>query len=236
MGLAKAIAMPAIDRKSVLKKIRQSVIVPVFGHPDPEVCREIVRACYEGGLRVVEFVHRGPQSAENYIALRHYAQRELPELYIGIGSVKDAETAALYMSYSADFVVSPLVDADMGALCKAQRVLWIPGASTPTEIARAEKAGAEWVKLFPAEALSPAFARAVRALFPGLRFMAADGLEASAGTLLPWLEAGVSAIGLGGGLVGTEMIRTRDFVTLKNNCQKLLKVTRRWRQDQGPER
>lgn len=222
--------MPSPEPKKVLKRIRQSGLMPVFFHEDPEICKQVAKACYEGGLRVLEFMNGGARAQENYIMLRKYAQRYLPELYLGIGTVKDLGTAQTFIQYNADFIVSPVIDSDTGALCKDKKVLWIPGCSTPTEIAVAEKCGATLIKLFPGEALGTTYLKAIIPSFPGLQFIPAGGVEPTATTIINWLSAGVPAVNMDDRLITPERIEQHDFAGLKDHIMKLMLNIKKWRQ------
>jgi 2-dehydro-3-deoxyphosphogluconate aldolase/(4S)-4-hydroxy-2-oxoglutarate aldolase len=222
--------MPSPERKAVLKRIIQSGIVPVFYHDDPEICKNVVKACYEAGIRVFEFAGIGSRSQEIYNMLGKLIQRDLPEMYFGIGNITDAEMAEAYANYNVDFIVCPTVDAEVGALCKEKKILWIPGCSTPSEIAQAKKSGASFIKLFPGEVLGPSFIRSVREIFPELRFMPTGGVEPSAASIIPWMEAGATAVNLGSRLITPEMLALNDFTYLKAHLKKLLKTIRQWRQ------
>lgn len=224
--------MPSPDPKRVLKKIRQSGIMPVFFHEDPEVCKRVAKACYEGGLRVFEFTNGGARAEENYLVLRKYAQRYLPELYLGIGAVKNSGTVSTFMRYNPDFIVSPVIDSDMGKVCREGKVLWIPGCSSPTEIAMAERCGATLIKLFPGEILGTNYLRAIRPSFPDLQFIPAGGVEPTATTVLNWLSVGAPAVNMDDRLMTAEIIENNDFTRLKDQVQKLSSTIKKWRSQQ----
>lgn len=226
--------MSSPEPKRVLKRIRQSGIIPVFYHEDPEICKKVARACYEGGLRVFEFTNGGSRAQENYLMLRKYAQRYLPELYLGIGTIKNSGIAAAYIRFNADFIVSPLVDPDMGKLCKEGKVLWIPGCSTPTEIDRAERCGASLIKLFPGEVLGIQYLKAILPSFPGLQFIPAGGVEPSASAVLSWLAAGAPAVNMDSRLLTAEIIEKDEFSSLRERIERLLLSIKKWRQQNRP--
>jgi 2-dehydro-3-deoxyphosphogluconate aldolase/(4S)-4-hydroxy-2-oxoglutarate aldolase len=221
--------MSSPEPKRVLKTIRRSGIIPVFYHEDPEVCKKVTKACYEGGLRVFEFANGGARAQENYIMLRKYAQRHLPELYLGIGTIKDPGTAGTFIRFNADFIVSPVIDSDIGKLCREGKVLWIPGCSTPTEIAIAERCGASLIKLFPGEVLGTHYLKAILPAFPGLQFIPAGGVEPTATTILNWLAAGAPAVNMDDRLMSREIIEQNDFNRLKEQVQSLSLTIKKWR-------
>lgn len=222
--------MPAPDPKAVLQKILDTAIIPVFYHDDPETCKSVIKACYEGGIRVFEFTNRGSRAQENYILLKKYVQRHLPDMFLGIGTIKDVSAAGSFMGYNADFIVCPLTDPAIGAACREQNVLWIPGCMTPTEIGQAEKAGAPLVKLFPGDLLQPAFIKAVRPLFPAMHFMPTGGVEPTEDSMTQWLKAGVAAMGMGSKLITADMLASKNYAALKEKAQNACKILTACRQ------
>lgn len=222
--------MTAPEPKHVLKKIRQSGIVPVFYHEDPEICTGVAHACYDGGIRVFEFTNSGARAQEMYVMLKKYVQRHLPEMYLGIGAIRNQGQARTFINFNADFVVCPVMDPETADICKSAGVLWIPGCATPTEVSLAEKNGSIFVKLFPGELMSPLFLKNIIPLFPNLQFMPSDGVEPSAAAMIPWLEAGASAMGMGTKMITSEMLAIRDFTYLRERIKRLLKTIRQWRQ------
>jgi 2-dehydro-3-deoxyphosphogluconate aldolase/(4S)-4-hydroxy-2-oxoglutarate aldolase len=222
--------MPSPEPKQVLKKIRQSGIIPVFYHEDPEICTGVIQACYEGGLRVFEFTNGGPRAEEMYIMLKKQAQRLFPEMYLGAGAIMDAGAAQTYIRYNTDFIVCPVTDPETAAACRQAGVLWIPGCATPTEVSLAAKHSGKFIKLFPGDLISPLFLKSIRPYFPLLQFMPSDGIEPSATAIIPWLEAGASALSMGSKMITPEMLAIRDFSFLKERVKRLVKTIRQWRQ------
>jgi 2-dehydro-3-deoxyphosphogluconate aldolase/(4S)-4-hydroxy-2-oxoglutarate aldolase len=222
--------MPSPEAKNVLKKIRQSGIVPVFYHEDPEICKNVLKACYEGGIRVFQFTNEGARAQETYLMLKKYVQSYLPEMYVGIGGIKDAQTAEVFINYNADFVVCSTIDPAVGDICRDRKVLWIPGCYTPTEIALAERTGATLLQLLPGEMLGAGFVKAVRPMFPAMQFIPMGGVEPSASSIIPWLEAGVTAVFMGDKMITPETLALNNYSYLKDHVKKLLKTIRQWRQ------
>lgn len=222
--------MPSPEAKSVLRKIAQSAIVPVFYHEDPEICTGVIQACYEGGLRIFEFTHSGPRAEEMYLMLKKQNERLFPEMYLGAGAVMDAGTASRYIGYNADFIVCPITDPETAACCKEAGTLWIPGCATPTEVSQAKKNGGRLIKLFPGDLISPLFLKSIRPYFPKLQFMPSDGIEPTATAIIPWLESGATALSMGNKMITPEMLSIRDFSFLKERVKRLVKTIRQWRQ------
>ena len=109
--------MAKFDKIAVMKKIGDTGMVPVFYHKDLETCKKVVKACYEGGVRAFEFTNRGDFAQEVFGELVKWADKECPELALGIGSVVDAPTAGLYLQLGANFVVGPLFNPDIAPVC-----------------------------------------------------------------------------------------------------------------------
>jgi 2-dehydro-3-deoxyphosphogluconate aldolase/(4S)-4-hydroxy-2-oxoglutarate aldolase len=228
-SLAKPADMSSPDPKHITKKIGQTPLMPVFYHEDPEICKGVARACYEGGIRTFEFSSLGARGQENYLLLKKYLQSHLPEMYLGAGAVKDSVTAEVFISLNVDFIVSPGINTEIAAVCREKKVLWIPACSTSEEVASAEKEGATVVKLIPGKQIKTTFVKTIKADFPNLRFVPADGIELSASSIIPWLEAGVTAVSLNEEIVSREMLELNDYTFLKEHIKKTLKTIRQWK-------
>lgn len=172
-------------------------VLPVYYHDDAKTCIDVVHACYKGGMRVFEFVNRGVHALDNFKELLGFRQKHAPDLLLGIGTIKNADTAKRYIEAGADFIVSPVVKEAIAEVTLAKDMLWIPGCMTPTEISLAEDLGAPLVKLFPGDTLGPGFLKSIKPLFPDMRFMPTGGVVPEQRSIALWFEAGVSAVGMG---------------------------------------
>ena len=141
--------MAKFDKFQVMAKIAAAPMVPVFYHKDVEVCKNVIKACYEGGVRAFEFTNRGDFAHEVFGELSKWVAKECPELALGIGSVVDAPTAALYLQLGANFVVGPLFNKDIAVVCNRRCVTYCPGCLTPSEIGAAQEVGCDFTKVFP---------------------------------------------------------------------------------------
>ncbi len=200
--------------ETVLSAFESTKVVPVFYHDDPEVCAAVMKACYEGGIRVFEFTNRGEHARQNFSHLRDLKTASMPDMYLGIGTIKNAADAKTFTDLGADFIVSPVIDEATAAYCRSQHIFWVPGCMTPSEIAVAEKNGALLVKLFPGSTLGPGFVKAIKPLFPGLRFMPTGGVEPEQANLQAWFDAGVVCVGLGSNLLPKAAIDKKDWAGL----------------------
>ena len=215
-----------MDISKVLTKIAAHPVIPVYYNDDPAVCLEVLKACYEGGIRVFEFVNRGDKAAENFQFLMDYKKIYLPDLFLGIGTIKNAAQAQQYVNSGADFIVSPIVDAKIADVTLARGKLWIPGCMTPTEIAVAESLGAPLVKLFPGDTLGPGFLKSIKPLFPELKFMPTGGVDVSEESLRSWFDAGVLAVGMGSKLFSAPTDAT-DYAWLSARVAHLFRIVSR---------
>ncbi len=220
--------MAQFQRIQVVQKIIETGLVPLFYHRDFETACNVLTACYNAGIKVFEYTNRGDFAHENFAQLIKYAQTHLPGMILGVGSVVDAATAALYMQSGANFVVSPLLNEDMAKVCNRRKVLWIPGCATVTEISKAEELGAEIVKIFPAKQLGgPAFIKNIKGPCPWTSIMPSGGVEANEENIRSWFEAGAVCVGMGSNLFPDELIKNKKFDELTNNLQLVYQMVQR---------
>lgn len=186
-------------------------LVPLFYHADSETSKQVVQAIYAGGGRVVEFTNRGDFAFEVFTGLAHHVVKTMPDLVLGVGSVLDAPTAAMYIAAGANFVVGPAFNPEVARLCNRRKIAYLPGCGTVSEISTAEEYGVEIVKLFPGEAVGgPGFVKAVLGPLPWARLMPTGGVDATEASIQSWFKAGVCAVGMGSNLV------TKDFLSAGN--------------------
>jgi len=205
-----------MKRMDVVLKIRESGAIPLYYHPDINVCKEVISACYRGGMHIFEFTNRGDLAHELFAELVKWSRRLMPDLVLGVGTVEDPGTCSLYMQLGAKFIVSPLLNEDMARVCNRRKVLWIPGCATASEIGRAEELGAEVVKLFPGPTVGGAkFLKAYLGPCPWSNIMPSGGVSPTAENLREWFEAGAFCVGMGSQLITPEIIAQKDYDTLQ---------------------
>lgn len=215
--------MARFSRIEVAFQMKRQGVIPVFYHADAELCKEILKASYAAGIRVFEFTNRGDFAHEVFGELNRWAARELPELMLGVGSVVDAPTAALYIQLSAAFVVSPLLNEEMAPVCNRRKVLWAPGCGSLSEIGRAEELGAEIVKIFPGSSVGgPEFVRAVKGPCPWSSIMPTGGVEPTEESLRAWFQAGVTCVGMGSNLFPKKLVEARDWAAVTETIKCVL--------------
>uniref|UniRef100_UPI003F9A6A66 hypothetical protein n=1 Tax=Rhodoblastus sp. TaxID=1962975 RepID=UPI003F9A6A66 len=123
----------AVDRMKVLAAMMDQGVIPVFYHPDVEVCAKVIQACANGGAKCIEFTNRGEFAAHVFFEVtRHFAEAD-PNVIMGVGSVVDAPTAGVFIANGAKFVVGPLLNADVAKLCNRRKIPYSPGCGSATE-------------------------------------------------------------------------------------------------------
>jgi 2-dehydro-3-deoxyphosphogluconate aldolase/(4S)-4-hydroxy-2-oxoglutarate aldolase len=215
--------MARFDRMTVLNAMLDTGLVPVFYNGDVEVAKKIVTACAEGGARVVEFTNRGDRAWNVFTELIAWAEKLHPELILGVGSVIDTPTAALYIASGANFVVGPILNPEIARLCNRRKVAYSPGCGTASEVSEAEELGVEIVKVFPGGLVGgPAFIKAVRGPAPWTRIMPTGGVAATEENVKGWIEAGAACLGMGSKLVRKDLVAADDFDGIRDNIVRVL--------------
>ncbi len=194
------------DRYHITRDIYESVIVPLFYHSDLERAKALIHICYDAGLRVLEFTNRASFAFNVFAPLSEYCKKELPALRLGIGTVIDIGTAAMYLQVGADFIVMPSLQPEVISLCNKKKVLCIPGCGTVTEISKAEELGCEIVKLFPGKHYGPSFIKDILGPMPWSSILASGGVEPNQESIQAWLDAGATALALGSKLFTQDVL------------------------------
>jgi 2-dehydro-3-deoxyphosphogluconate aldolase / (4S)-4-hydroxy-2-oxoglutarate aldolase len=219
--------MAKYTRIDTILRMREAGIVPVFYHKDPEVCRNVLKACFEGGIRVFEFTNRGDYAHELFGELNKWAEKETPGMVMGVGSVVEPGTASLYIQLGANFVVSPILNPEMAKVCNRRKILWVPGCGSLSEISTAEELGAEIVKIFPGLSTGgPDFVKAIKGPCPWTSIMPTGGVEPTMENLSEWFEAGVTCVGIGSNLITKEFIQKKDWKGLAKRIDAAVKIAR----------
>jgi 2-dehydro-3-deoxyphosphogluconate aldolase / (4S)-4-hydroxy-2-oxoglutarate aldolase len=214
----------------VLERIKHQGLLPLFYHPDPLVCSAVMGALYTAGIRVIEFTNRGEHALQNFSNLRKLKEKEMPDLILGIGTIKSGQQALQFLAEGAGFLVSPGWVPDVMDVAVRHAHLYVPGAMTPTEIISAEHGGATFVKLFPGNLLGPSFMTAIRDLFPQIDFMPTGGAEPERSNLEAWFRAGVAGVGMGSKLITPEILEHKAYAKLTDVTKNVLEMIREIRQ------
>jgi 2-dehydro-3-deoxyphosphogluconate aldolase / (4S)-4-hydroxy-2-oxoglutarate aldolase len=218
------------DRMAVLQALMSQGVVPVFFHPDVEVCKSVIQACADGGAKCIEFTNRGDFAAQTFLEVTRYFDKADPSVIMGAGSVVDAPTAGLYIAYGAKFMVSPSLNPDVAKLCNRRKVPYSPGCGSVTEIGMAEELGCEIVKVFPGSSVGgPDFVKAVMAPQPWSRLMPTGGVDNDEADLRKWFDAGVVCVGMGSNLITKKALEAKDYKAIEKKVRDTVELIARIR-------
>ena len=222
--------MARFHKIETLRAIIQTGMVPVYYNSDIKVAKQVVRACYKGGVRVFEFTNRGDFAHEVFGELVKYAERECPELILGAGSVVDAATAALFIQLGANFIVGPLFNPEIAKVCNRRLIPYVPGCGSVSEIGFAQEAGCDLCKIFPAGNVGgPSFVKNIKAPMPWTLLMATGAVEPTEENLAAWFKAGVTCVGMGSKLYPKEVITSDDWQAITELCRHALSIIKKQR-------
>jgi len=216
--------MAQFTRIEVANAMKETGMIPLFFHKDIELSKKVLKACYDGGARLMEFTARGDFAHEVFGELTKYAIAELPGMIMGVGSVTDAAAASLYMALGANFIVTPVLREDIAIACNRRKVAWSPGCGSLTEIARAEELGCEVVKLFPGDLYGPKFVKGIKGPQPWTSIMPTGGVAPNVENLTGWFNAGVTCVGMGSQLISKDIIANQDYAKLEQEVKNALAI------------
>lgn len=213
------------DRMSVLSALMRQGVVPVFYHPDPEICRNVIQACSNGGAKCIEFTNRGDFAADLFLDLaKHFAQAD-PSIALGVGSIVDAPTAGLFIANGAKFVVGPVLNPDVARVCNRRKIPYSPGCGSASEISQAEELGVEIVKVFPGTQVGgPSFVKSVLGPMPWTRIMPTGGVDPTPESLKAWFESGIVAAGIGSKLITSELLQAKDYAGIEARVRTTIEL------------
>jgi len=206
--------MAKFRKLEVLQKVQEQSMMPLFYHADVELGKQVIKACYDGGARLLEFTNRGDFAHEVFAELNKYCAKELPDMIMGVGSINDAGTASLFMQLGANFIVSASLREDIAKVCNRRKVPYMPGCGTLTEVGRAEELGCDIVKLFPGSVYGPGFIKAIRGPQPWTQIMPTGGVAPTKENLTGWLQAGAVCVGMGSKLISKDLLKKGNFKQL----------------------
>ncbi len=214
-----------MEKKSeLLKLIPKQGVLPLYFYKDEEVSVEVLRSLYNAGMRAVEYTNRGEAALQNFKEMRRVCDQELTGMYLGVGTIKSAEMAEIFISEGADFIVSPGFVVEVADVADKSNILWIPGCMTPSEIIHAENLGASMIKLFPGNILGPEFMSSIKALFPDLLFMPTGGVNLDKENISSWFKAGVCAVGMGSKLISKKLLEQKDYAKIEALAKEALSI------------
>lgn len=222
--------MARFNKMQVLDAIVSTGMVPVYYNKDVEIAKQVVKACYEGGVRAFEFTNRGDFAHEVFAELIKFATKECPELVLGVGSIVDAGTASLYLQLGANFVVGPLFNPEIAKVCNRRLVPYTPGCGSVSEIGFAQEVGCDLCKIFPAGNVGgPSFVKNIKAPMPWSMIMATGAVEPTEENLSAWFKAGVTCVGMGSKLFPKEMSAAGNWEAISTLCRDALATIKKYR-------
>ena len=216
--------MATYSKIQVTQTMKETGMVPVFYHSDAETAKHVLKACYDGGVRAFEFTNRGDFAQEVFGELVKYARKELPGMIVGVGSVVDAPTAAMYIQLGANFVVGPLFNQEIAPVCNRRLIPYCPGCGTVSEVGAAQEAGCDLCKVFPGDVLGPAFVKGLRAPMPWSQIMVTGGVKPERENLEAWFKAGVTCVGMGSNLFPKDAVASADWDRITGLCRTALDI------------
>lgn len=210
--------------QAVTDAIVKQGMLPLYFNADQEVTIEILKSIYKAGVRAVEYTNRGAAALENFKKMVEIRDAEMPDLLLGIGTIKNMDQAQQFLDAKADFFISPGFVPEVAAFLIAKDLFYSPGCMTPTEIIAAENAGVKFIKLFPGNMLEPAFLSGIKDIFPNLLFMPTGGVDTTKENISSWYKAGVSAVGMGSKLISKPLMEAKDYATIEAETKKVLEL------------
>jgi 2-dehydro-3-deoxyphosphogluconate aldolase/(4S)-4-hydroxy-2-oxoglutarate aldolase len=222
--------MARFNKIQVITTMSATGMVPVFYHKDVEVAKQVVKACYAGGVRAFEFTNRGEFAHEVFGELSKYVAKECPELILGVGSIVDAPTASLYIQLGANFLVGPLFNPDVAKVANRRLIPYTPGCGSVSEVGYAQEAGCDLCKVFPGDVLGTNFVKGLKAPMPWSLLMVTGGVKPEAANLKGWLDAGVTCVGMGSNLFPKEVIAAKEWEKITALCRGALDIIKNIKQ------
>ena len=218
------------DRMHVLSAMMDQGVIPVFYHPDVEICKNVIQACADAGAKCIEFTNRGDFAAQTFLDVtRHFTAAD-PSVIMGVGSIVDAPTAGLYIANGAKFVVGPLLNPDVAKVCNRRKIPYSPGCGSATEIGYAEELGCEIVKVFPGSSVGgPEFVKSMLGPCPWTRIMPTGGVDNDEESLRKWFDAGVVCVGMGSNLITKKLLEAKDYKGIESKVRETIEMIRRIR-------
>ncbi len=211
-------------KNELLQLIPQQGILPLFFHKDPEVSIQVLKALYNAGIRAVEYTNRGEAALANFKLMKQLCESEMKDLYLGIGTIKNADMARTFIDAGADYLICPGWVPEVAEVADQHDMLWVPGCMTPSEIIAAENKGARMIKLFPGNVLGPSFMSAIKELFPQLLFMPTGGVELDRDNIAGWFKAGVCAVGMGSKLITKPLLEAKQYDQITQATREVMAI------------
>jgi len=220
----------AKDRMAVLSAMMEQGVIPVFYHQDVEVCKNVIQACANGGAKCIEFTNRGDFAWHVFMEVTQHFLKADPTVIMGVGSVIDAPTAGLYIANGANFVVGPILNAEVAKLCNRHCVPYSPGCGSATEVSYAHELGCEIVKVFPGSSVGgPEFVSNIRGPMPWTKLMPTGGVDPTEESLTKWFKAGIVAAGIGSKMITKELLAAKDYKGIEKKVAETVALIKKIR-------
>jgi len=220
-------------RIAIINQIKKKGLLPLFFHADLDVSTGVLTALYEAGLRTVEYTNRGVEALKNFEQLRGYCDLKYKDMWLGAGTIKDAAAARDFINAGADFLVSPGLAEDVFDLTYSEKLLWIPGCMSVSEIMQAEQFGLEMIKLFPGNLLGPSFVSAIKEIFPNLLFVPTGGVKLEKKNLQDWFRSGIVAVGMGSQVITKNFLEKKKFKKITAAAEEVLDLIKEIRKEEN---
>jgi len=217
--------MAKYSKSEVFAAMEQTGVVPVFYNADAETAKNVVKACYEGGIRAFEFTNRGEFAHEVFAELVKFATKECPGLIMGVGSIVDAPTAALYIQLGANFIVGPLFNPEICKVANRRLIPYMPGCGSVSEVGLAQEMGCDVCKVFPGDVLGTSFIKGLMAPMPWSKIMVTGGVKPERDNLKGWFGAGALCVGMGSNLFPADLVKSKDWTALAKFVGEVMKLT-----------
>lgn len=215
--------MAKFNKVQVIEAMGETGMVPVFFNKDINICKHVIKACYEGGVRVFEFTNRGDFAHEIFGELVKWADKECPALILGAGTVVDAPTAALYIQLGSNFIVGPNFVPEIAPVCNRRLVPYSPGCGSVTEISNAQALGCDVTKVFPAGNVGgPSFVKNVLGPLRWSNIMVTGAVSPDKENLTEWIKAGVLCVGMGSKLFPKDVVEAGNWNAITEKCKEAL--------------
>ncbi len=213
-----------MDRQEIYYQMSSIGMVPLFFNSDVETSKRIVAACYEGGAKLIEFTNRGQNALNTFIELKQFTKKMGLNICLGVGSIIDSQTAAVFQLYGAEFYVGPFLNEDLAVWCNKRMMPYIPGCINLSEINRAQGFGLEIIKIFPGQVCGPEFIKAVLGPMPWSKLMPTGGVMTSKTNLEGWFKAGSSCVGIGSQLIKSGVFSKEDLISLSQTTEEIITI------------
>ncbi len=211
-------------KNKLLQLIPEQGILPLYFYKDAAVSIEVLKALSRAGIKAVEYTNRGEAALQNFKKMREVCDTELKEMFLGVGTIKNASMAQAFIDAGADYIICPGLIKEVAEVADKSNILWIPGCMTPSEIIKAENMGAKMIKLFPGNILGVAFMSSIKELFPGLLFMPTGGVDLDKENIAAWFKAGVCAVGMGSKLVSKNLLEQKDYAKIESLTKQVIDI------------